>query len=66
MEIAKVQPFNREPAKQTAVLPVVRGAEVTYPFQWLLYKPQAHAVIPFETNQPSRNKNVERKSKESD
>lgn len=63
MEITKVQPFNREPAKQTTVLPVVRGSEVSYPFQWMLFKPQAHAIAPFQTNQPSRNENVERKAK---
>ena len=30
------------------------GKEVTYPFQWLLFKPQSHAVVPFPTNEQSR------------
>jgi hypothetical protein len=34
--------------------------ETTYPFQWLLFKPQLHACAPFETNQPSRCDNTQR------
>jgi hypothetical protein len=41
--------------------PAKGGMETTYPFQWMLYKPQAHAVTPFETNQQSRLENVYRK-----
>jgi len=38
-----------------------QGEETTYPFQWMLYKPQAHAVTPFETNKSSRDANTTRK-----
>jgi hypothetical protein len=34
--------------------------ETSYPFQWLLFKPQLHAVSPFETNQPTRGENTHR------
>ncbi len=37
------------------------GVETTYPFQWLLMKPQAHAVEPFSMNEATRNENTERR-----
>lgn len=46
---------------EVTVPPKKQGEETTYPFQWMLYKPQAHAVEPFETNNASRNANTTRK-----
>jgi hypothetical protein len=36
------------------------GKESNYAFQWLLYKPQSHAVVPFPTNEQSRLENTKR------
>ena len=48
---------------QSAVqIPAAKGGvESTYAFQWLLMKPQAHAVEPFVVNESARNGNVERR-----
>lgn len=43
------------------VPPAKGGVETHYPFQWMLYKPQAHAITPFPTNEQSRLENVSRK-----
>jgi hypothetical protein len=45
------------------VPPAKGGLEIVYPFLWLLFKPQAHAVVPFLTNEQTRLENVYRKSK---
>jgi hypothetical protein len=43
------------------VVPVEKnGKETTYPFQWLLFKPQSHAVAPFPTNEQPRLGNQDR------
>jgi hypothetical protein len=63
METVVVQPkkYTRERFQQQAEIPAAKGGvEVTWPFQWLLFKPQAHAVPVFETNQASRNDNTQR------
>lgn len=60
MEIVQPKTFHRPQSKTTAEIPVAKGQETTYPFQWLVYKPQAHAVMPFETNKPSRDGNTAR------
>ena len=63
METVIVQPkkYTRERFQQQAAIPTASGGvEVTWPFQWLLFKPQAHAVPVFETNQPSRKENTRR------
>jgi hypothetical protein len=65
METVVVQPkkYTRERFQQQAQIPAAKGGmEVTYPFQWMLFKPQAHAVPVFETNQPSRGTNTQRVS----
>ena len=49
--------FDRKAAQTTYEVPVAKGLEVAYPFQWLLFKPQLHAVTPFETNRSSRLEN---------
>jgi hypothetical protein len=63
MENVIVQPkkYTRERFQQQAQIPTAKGGmEVTYPFQWMLFKPQAHAVPVFETNAPSRGDNTQR------
>ena len=60
MEIAKTKKFDRQEYKTKAEIPVAKGQETTYPFQWLLFKPQLHAVEPFVTNQTTRNENTVR------
>lgn len=52
--------FDRNAYKTQTSIPLAKGQEVTYPFQWLLFKPQLHAMTPFETNQASRNANTAR------
>jgi len=47
--------FNREKMKTPTPVSVEKaGKETTYPFHWLLFKPQSHAVVPFPTNEQSR------------
>ena len=61
MEIAETKPFDRSKKKQTTTLPAGRGQDTSsYAFQWLLYKPQLHAVEPFDTQQPARGLNTVR------
>jgi len=63
METVIVQPkkYTRERFQQQAEIPAAKGGtEVTWPFQWMLFKPQAHAVPVFETNRASRNENTRR------
>ena len=60
MEIAKTKDFSRSKFQEKATIPIAKGNETTYPFQWLLFKPQLHAVEPFETNVASRNVNSTR------
>ena len=57
MEIVKTKQFDRNGYKTTTEIPVAKGQETSYPFQWLLFKPQLHAVEPFVTNEASRNVN---------
>lgn len=60
MDIAKTKQFSREKFQETASIPVAKGREVSYPFQWMLFKPQLHAMIPFDTNVASRSENTAR------
>jgi hypothetical protein len=54
--------FNKKDMQTATTIPAAKGGvETTYPFQWLLFKPQNHAVVPFQTNQASRNENTSRK-----
>jgi hypothetical protein len=52
--------FDRNTYKTQVEIPIAKGQEITYPFQWLLFKPQLHAVEPIELNQTSRNENTAR------
>ena len=63
MEVTQPKKFVRKDAKQTVEVPKPKEEENTYPFQWMLFKPQAHAVTPFQTNTNSRDQNKQRLSK---
>jgi len=61
MDIVQPKQFDRPTQKQTTTIPVARGQDTSpYAFQWLLYKPQLHAVEPFRTNEPARQANTAR------
>jgi hypothetical protein len=63
METVVVQPkkYTRERFQEQKTIPAAKGGvETSYPFQWLLFKPQNHAVTPFDMNQPARNDNTQR------
>jgi hypothetical protein len=50
--------FNREKAKMPAPPP---RESTAYQFDWLLYKPQAHAIESFTKFESSRKENTDRK-----
>jgi hypothetical protein len=50
--------YSKSEMQSKVTLPKPRDAETTYPFQWLLFKPQAHAVEPFVTNVPTRQSTI--------
>jgi hypothetical protein len=60
MEIVKTKEYNRKKFQEQTTIPVAKGAEVTYPFQWLLFRPQLHAIEPFQTNKATRTENTHR------
>lgn len=60
MNVANPRSYTRAAARETFTLPIGRGNEVSYPFQWLLYRPQAHAIEPFQINRPARDVNTGR------
>jgi len=63
MEIVKTRKYTRETFQEkVSVAPAKGGVETAYPFQWLLFKPQAHAIAPFEYNKASRGDNTQRGS----
>jgi len=45
--------FKKKEAQQTVVVPPTSGQEINR-FDWLLFRPQAHAVKPFEADQSAR------------
>jgi hypothetical protein len=60
--IAQPKKYVKQDMKTTVQIPAVKGGvETSYPFQWMLFKPQAHAITPFPTNEQSRLENVSRK-----
>jgi len=64
MNTVKVEPrkYTKESMSTQVTIPAAKGGvETTYPFQWLVHKPQSHAVMPFEANQSSRYGNKDRK-----
>jgi hypothetical protein len=62
MQAVVVEPkkFDKQKMQTNVEIPVGRGKEVTYPFQWLLFKPQSHAITPFSTHQQTRLENTDR------
>lgn len=52
--------YGKEKFQSKVEVSVPKEKENIYPFQWLLFKPQLHAVEPFETKQTSRNANTVR------
>lgn len=64
MEIVKPKKYTRETFQEKAVIPPAKGGiESSYAFQWMLFKPQAHAVAPFEYNESSRQENTQRSTR---
>lgn len=45
--------FSRTARQQTITVPPTSGQDVNR-FDWLVYRPQAHAIHPFHTNQSAR------------
>jgi hypothetical protein len=64
MQPVIVQPktYEKDAMKTDIEIPLARDTGNTYPFQWMLFKPQSHAITPFETNQSARNDNTSRKT----
>ena len=62
-DIVQPKNYDKTSMQTQAQIPVAKSREVTYPFQWLLFKPQLHAVEPFTTNKPSRETNTIRSQK---
>lgn len=62
MDLVPTPMYSKQDMQSKVKLPVARDTETTYPFQWLVFKPQAHAVEPFVTNVPTRKENVVRSS----
>ena len=58
MEIVQPQKIRR--GQETLQTSIPKESTNSYPFQWLLFKPQLHAVEPFQTNVASRSENTQR------
>lgn len=54
--------YEKEAMQTAFTLPAEKaGKESSHAFQWMLYKPQAHSIAPFETHAQSRLDNSTRK-----
>jgi|FreactcultureFD7_1027221.scaffolds.fasta_scaffold00517_17 hypothetical protein len=53
--------FHREASKTAITLPNPKESQNNYAFQWLLRKPQAHAVEPFKVHENTRHANTIRR-----
>lgn len=60
MERPTVKPFPKEKMQTTVTIPVAKDTETSRAFHWVIYKPQLHAMAPFETNKASRDANTAR------
>ena len=61
MEIVQPKKYEKKEMQTSVTIPAAKGGvETSYPFQWLVFKPQAHAVEPFEMNRATRNENTAR------
>lgn len=56
--VTQTKKFTRETFQTTASRP--KDSDTNRFVQWLVFKPQLHAVEPFRTNEPSRNSNTSR------
>jgi hypothetical protein len=66
MDIVQTKTFDRAKQKHTETIPIGRGADTTpYWVQWLVMKPQSHAVEPFQSQQATRGLNTTRNASES-
>jgi hypothetical protein len=61
MERVPTPHYSKTDFASKVTLPVAKGVETTYPFQWLVFKPQAHAIEPFRTNEATRTDNTKRR-----
>jgi hypothetical protein len=52
--------FDRQKMKTPTEVSVEKAGKESCRFQWLLFKPQSHAVVPFPTNEQSRLTNQDR------
>jgi hypothetical protein len=60
MSMVQLKQFTKETFGDKVTLPIAKERESSYPFQWLLFKPQAHAVQPFAINKATRSENTAR------
>ena len=60
MEITQPREYSRKTFQEQSKIPIAKGVEVNYPFQWLLFRPQLHAIEPFQTNKATRTENTHR------
>lgn len=61
MSVVEPKKFVKQDMKVSVEVPKARDqADSSRAFQWMLYKPQAHAVAPFPMNQATRNDNTSR------
>jgi hypothetical protein len=61
MEIVPTKKFDKDAMKTVVEVPKARDeSESTRAFQWMLFKPQAHAVTPFSTQEDTRGNNTTR------
>ena len=60
MELVPTPRYSKSEMQSKVTLPKPRDAETTYPFQWLLFRPQAHAIEPFVVHEATRGGNTAR------
>jgi hypothetical protein len=49
----KLTVFKKQDTQQSVTIPAMAGRELNR-FDWLLYRPQSHAVKPFEADKSAR------------
>jgi hypothetical protein len=64
MSIVQPKKFIKETFQTKIEASVPSEQKMSYPFQWLLFKPQLHAIAPFETNTNTRELNIVRSNKQ--
>jgi hypothetical protein len=60
MEPVPTPQYSKSEMQSKVTLPVAKGVETTYPFQWLVFRPQAHAIEPFVVREATRGGNTAR------